>query len=115
MAAAVKLSNSIYNSRASGSFTALLSATYSTDNGGKREFGNNWPLRGEKGTLWEGGIKAVGFVHSPLLPESTRGSINRDLIHVSDWYPTMVEGIAGGNAFVDGKQLDGFNMWNTIR
>ena len=59
------------------------------------------------------GIKAVGFVSSPLLSENQRGNVSTDLIHVTDWLPTMLS-IAGGST---GGQLsiDGLNQWNTIR
>ena len=75
---------------------------------------NNWPLRGEKATLWEGGIHGIGFVNSPLLHPSVLRTSNYEMMHVSDWFPTMVEGLAGGS--LNGtRPLDGINMWDTIR
>ena len=80
------------------------------DNGGDYFFGgNNYPLRGRKQSYYEGGFRSVGFVSGPLVPSS---NINTKLMHISDWYPTLVN-LAGGTLEPE-LELDGFDMWNTI-
>lgn len=88
-----------------------------TDNGGvgKKNAGNNWPLRGVKGNYFEGGIRGVGFVAGPLLSSNVQGTISTDLMHISDWYPTLVEGVANVTLNHTELGLDGVNMWNVIR
>jgi len=84
---------------------------FSTDNGGAVPAGgNNWPLRGGKGSLWEGGMRGVGFVHSPLIKHRA-GTVNSGLMHVSDWFPTILA-LAGHNP-VD-LNVDGFDIWKSI-
>ncbi|CAG2162866.1 unnamed protein product [Oppiella nova] len=67
-----------------------------SDNGGPASgfTGNaasNWPLRGVKATLWEGGIRVPAFIWSPLLNKT--GYVSQALIHVSDVMPTILEAI----------------------
>lgn len=88
----------------------------SADNGGIQGTGGagyNYPLRGQKATYWDGGMRAVGFISSPLLPKT--GYSYHGLMHVTDWMPTIV-GLGGGN--VQGLKrdldLDGFDMWAPI-
>ncbi|XP_077545815.1 arylsulfatase I-like [Haemaphysalis longicornis] len=88
---------------------------FSADNGGRpwgenaaRSF--NWPLRGAKGTLFEGGIRAAGFVWSPLLKQKRR--VSRNLMHIVDWLPTLYA--AAGGDVKDLGPLDGFDMWRRL-
>nr|KAG5703059.1 hypothetical protein BaRGS_016220 [Batillaria attramentaria] len=89
---------------------------FTSDNGGAQNAGSsNWPLRGGKGTLWEGGIRIPSFIYSKsrtILPH-TRWTWN-GLFYMTDWYGTL-----WGFATQRGdRQLpetpDGYNMWRKL-
>ena len=131
--------------------------------------GNNFPLRGNKATLWEGGTRAAAFVHGKMLAgardaKSGRygryisaiflasanfwaildkfgsflghffvlffwpkmyllfsllfaslagaGGSSRELIHVTDWLPTLYRAAGGDTTNLEG--LDGFDQWEML-
>ncbi|CAG0894733.1 unnamed protein product [Darwinula stevensoni] len=88
---------------------------FTSDNGGIGDIdgsrGNNFPLRGMKATLYEGGIRAVSAIWSPLIEKPQR--VFHGLMHISDWLPTIYH-LAGGNVSDLPPQLDGLNMWPSL-
>ncbi|XP_065297104.1 arylsulfatase B-like isoform X2 [Dermacentor albipictus] len=88
---------------------------FSTDNGGapvgfSRNTSPNWPLRGSKGTVAEGGVRGPGFLWTPRL--ATRAKATKQLFHITDWLPTFYAA-AGGN-MKNVPQIDGVNQWQSL-
>ena len=83
---------------ATGNLTSALKARqmwqntlmlWSADNGGPQYWNaNNWPLRGGKGTDFEGGVRAAAFLAGGAL-KLPPGSTIRHPIHIADWYSTF--------------------------
>ena len=83
---------------------------FSTDNGGGAGTSSVFPWRGGKETLLEGGVRSVGFVHSPLIKRPGRKFSRK--IYITDWLATLLT-VAG----LDSKipiDSDSFNMWPSI-
>jgi len=86
---------------------------YASDNGGCSGYGaNNYPLKGQKNSLFEGGIRVNSFIHSPLLPEELKGQTFDELFHKVDWLPTIVTGILGKE--LDQRHVDGIDQWGNL-
>ena len=91
----------------------MLNSTYiifTSDNGGCYiAGGKNGPLRGTKGSLFEGGVRVDAFIYSPLLHPSLQGYRHTSLAHISDWFPTILN--LTGITFIpkEGYELDGLS------
>lgn len=103
---------------------------FTSDNGaGDRgvfpNHGSNYPLRGVKGTLWEGAIRVPSFVWSPLIQKNPR--VYSGHFHVTDWLPTLLdaarspfEAVFGGNFGAFHNQtfknnLYGISHWTALK
>lgn len=89
-----------------------------SDNGG-RDLSNladnenpNYPLRGSKGTVYEGGTKVPGFVHSPLI--GNQGSRFGGMFHLVDLVPTVLHLASLGSLTASNEGLDGLDQWNAL-
>ena len=80
-------------------------------------FGCNLPYRGGKGTLFQGGIKGIGFINggNNYIDSNLRGSQFNSTMHVIDFLPTIIEGILDDDQGLnDITDIDGINMWNSL-
>lgn len=71
--------------------------------------GDNRPLRGWKGQVYEGGIRVPGLIHWPgrLQPGTVRAPV-----HVVDWMPTLCR--LAGCALKKDSDRDGRDIWPLI-
>jgi len=82
---------------------------FMSDNGGCfYGGGKNGPLRGSKGALFEGGIKVDSFIYSPMLKSG--GTTYSKLMHISDWFPTILSLAQISYTPTEGNELDGVNQ-----
>ena len=103
----------VFKNKAQRCSTPLSCALFVSDNGGATKFGaDNSPLQGEKNTYYEGGIRVIGFVNSPLLSIAVKGKEYRGLMGGADWMKTIVTGIAKEPVLTD---VDSINLWPAIR
>lgn len=70
--------------------------------------GNNFPLRGWKTELYEGGIRVPAFIHWPA---KLKPRMDHTPIHIADWLPTL-QTIAQGDQEI--QNLDGKDLWDLL-
>ncbi|KAF7285683.1 hypothetical protein GWI33_010178 [Rhynchophorus ferrugineus] len=88
---------------------------FTTDNGGPAAGFNlnaasNYPLRGVKNTLFEGGVRGAGLVWSPLIEKPSR--VSNQFMHIVDWLPTLLEAATGDITNI--TNLDGVSIWKSL-
>ena len=79
---------------------------FSTDNGGVKTGSSNYPLRGAKESVLEGGVRGVGWVHSPYV--NRPGSVMKQKIYITDWLSTLLT-VAGLGSLLP-PDTDSLNM-----
>lgn len=94
---------------------------FSADNGGPIYWSgvggaNNWPLRGGKGSNFQGGIRVNAWVSGGYLPAGARGRKLDGLVALWDWYATFAA-LAGVDptdhaaAAANLPAVDSIDMW----
>src|SRR5262249_22069628 len=85
---------------------------FSSDNGGPapRRVTSNGPLRAQKGTVYEGGVRVPAFAtwEGHIRPRTVVSAP----LHMVDWYPTLL-GLAGAST-AQTLPLDGRDAWPAI-
>jgi len=82
-----------------------------SDNGGRTDQGaSNWPLRGRKGDVVEGGVRVPFLMHWPnVIPA---GTTYDHPISAIDFYPTFAR--LAHAEIPAGKEIDGVDVWDAI-
>ena len=90
-------------------------------NGIDRNVASNWPLRGKKASVWEGGTRVTAMISGAGITNT--GVARTGLMHAADWLPTLLDASASAAAFPDtrlppeyrqqlsGTVLDGVSAW----
>eukprot|EP00903_Cladosiphon_okamuranus_P014415 g13381.t1 len=87
-----------------------------SDNGAcPSDGGTNYPLRGGKQSVFEGGSKVPAFVWSKShLPSEAWGTSYDKIMHSTDWVPTLAS-MAGGKVGGSAGPLDGVDQWDSLK
>merc|ERR1719219_3076811 len=90
---------------------------YTTYDGGYSDWGCNWPLRGGKGTHFEGAIKVWAGLTGGLVSSDYQGTTFDSMTHITDFAATAMrlsmkqsdfderDTLTGTDKIVDGKNI----------
>ncbi|CAE7724977.1 Arsb [Symbiodinium pilosum] len=101
---------------------------FASDNGGPTNgfqgtWSSNYPMRGGKNTLWEGGTRVAAAIRGPGIPQELVGSVSYHKVHAADWLPTLVRVAANDPKWLErnwpqGEPVfelgDGMDVWDTF-
>jgi arylsulfatase A-like enzyme len=83
---------------------------FTSDNGGER-FSYNWPFRGQKMELFEGGVRVPAIVRWPGV--TIPGKVSEQPVITMDWTATLIA--AAGNIPDPKYPLDGHDLTNVLK
>ena len=83
---------------------------FCSDNGGVNRAGSNGPLRGQKGQLYEGGVRVPAVALWPGVVKA--GAVVKEPLHIVDMYPTLIK--LAGARLEQSLPIDGKDAWPTI-
>jgi len=90
--------------------TANTLIIFCSDNGGVGAVSDNGPFRGQKGSLYEGGIRAAALAVWPgVIPA---GTVVNEPLHIVDMYPTLLK--LAGASLDQPLPIDGKDAWPAI-
>ncbi|CAE7028312.1 Arsi [Symbiodinium natans] len=94
-----------------------------SDSGGaasrRNSGGSNWPLRGNQGEVWEGGMRTQALVtgnQPELIKAVTKGRMySNGFMHLVDWHATILQLAHTSPASrAPPNDLDGESLWNSL-
>lgn len=80
-----------------------------SDNGGFEQLSSNYPYRGGKSMVWEGGVRVPLAIRWP--GKVKPGTVNDDLVSSDDFFPTLAEMVGYDQLPND---IDGISMLETL-
>jgi arylsulfatase A-like enzyme len=85
---------------------------FSSDNGGNLPAASNRPLRDQKGSVYEGGVRVPALAVWP--GQISAGTVVNEPLHIVDWHATFLR-LAEAKHMDPKHPLDGRDLWPAVR